>query len=157
MTEAHRNGASLSEGTGVKSELANMVVVVDDEQNIRETLAYILEAEGIEVETSADGVEGLEAVKRCKPKVVLLDVMMPRMDGYEVCRQIRSASDLAEVFVIIVTARGQRSDEVMALNVGANLYVAKPFDDAIVLEVIGQVFEGKLTARHGRQLRTDYA
>ena len=61
------------EGMKVNTELRNMVVLVDDEPNIRETVAFILEAEGIEVETGADGVEGLEAVKRCKPKVVLLD------------------------------------------------------------------------------------
>jgi two-component system alkaline phosphatase synthesis response regulator PhoP len=126
-----------------------MVVLVDDEPNIRETVAFILEAEGIEVETGADGVEGLEVVKKCKPKVVLLDVMMPRMDGYEVCREIRNTPELSGVFVMILTARGQKSDEVKALEVGADLYMSKPFDDEVVLQVINEVFEGRLASRHG--------
>jgi DNA-binding response OmpR family regulator len=138
-----------AEGMRVNTELRNMVVLVDDEPNIRETVAFILEAEGIEVETGADGVEGLEAVKRCKPKVVLLDVMMPRMDGYEVCREIRNTPALAGVFVMILTARGQKSDEVKALEVGADLYMSKPFDDEVVLQVINEVFEGRLASRHG--------
>ncbi len=133
----------------MNTELRNMVVLVDDEPNIRETVAFILEAEGIEVETGADGVEGLEAVKRCKPKVVLLDVMMPRMDGYEVCREIRNTPELSGVFVMILTARGQKSDEVKALEVGADLYMSKPFDDEVVLQVINEVFEGRLASRHG--------
>jgi len=126
-----------------------MVVLVDDEPNIRETVAFILEAEGLEVETGSDGVEGLEAVKRCKPKVVLLDVMMPRMDGYEVCQAIRRDAELAGVFILILTARGQKSDEVKALEVGADLYMSKPFDDEVVLQVIQEVFEGRLASRHG--------
>ena len=138
-----------TEGMRVNTELRNMVVLVDDEPNIRETVAFILEAEGIEVETGADGVEGLEAVKRCKPKVVLLDVMMPRMDGYEVCREIRNTPELEGVFVMILTARGQKSDEVKALEVGADLYMSKPFDDEVVLQVINEVFEGRLASRHG--------
>ncbi|RMD81949.1 MAG: response regulator [Candidatus Dadabacteria bacterium] len=125
-----------------------MVVLVDDEPNIRETVAFILEAEGVEVETGCDGVEGLEAVRRCKPKVVLLDVMMPRMDGYEVCRAIRSDPELAGVFVMILTARGQKSDEAKALEVGADLYMSKPFDDEVVMQVIRDVFDGRLVSKH---------
>jgi len=75
-------------------QLTERVVLVDDEPNIRETVAFILEAEGVEVETAGDGMEGLEAVRRCRPRVVLLDVMMPRLDGYEVCREIRRDPDL---------------------------------------------------------------
>jgi len=129
--------------------LTDMVVLVDDEPNIRETVAFILEAEGVEVETGSDGVEGLDAVRRCQPKVVLLDVMMPRMDGYEVCRAIRADPALAGVFVMILTARGQKSDEAKALEVGADLYMSKPFDDEIVLQVIQDVFEGRLRSMQG--------
>jgi two-component system alkaline phosphatase synthesis response regulator PhoP len=95
-------------------------------------------------------VEGLEAVKRCRPKVVLLDVMMPRMDGYEVCQAIREDANLRGVFIMILTARGQKSDEVKALEVGADLYMSKPFDDEVVLQVIHEVFEGRLASRHGQ-------
>ena len=133
----------------MSSDLNNVVVLVDDEPNIRETVAFILEAEGVEVETGCDGVEGLEAVRRCKPKVVLLDVMMPRMDGYEVCRAIRNDPELDGIFVMILTARGQKSDEETALEVGADLYMSRPFDDEIVLQVIQDVFEGRLFSHDG--------
>ena len=124
------------------SHLRDCVVLVDDEANIRETIAFILDAEGVEVATAVDGVEGLAAVRRLKPKVVLLDVMMPRMDGYEVCRAIRQDANLIGTYVIILTAKGQRSDEQMAHEVGADLYLSKPFDDEVVLRLIGEVFAG---------------
>ena len=127
-------------------QLTERVVLVDDEPNIRETVAFILEAEGVEVETAGDGMEGLEAVRRCRPRVVLLDVMMPRLDGYEVCREIRRDPDLEGVFVVILTARGQKADEVRSLEVGADLYMSKPFDDEVVLGVIRDVFEGRLVS-----------
>ncbi|HEY2775541.1 MAG TPA: response regulator [Candidatus Binatia bacterium] len=124
------------------AHLRDCVVLVDDEANIRETIAFILDAEGVEVATAADGVEGLAAIRRLKPKVVLLDVMMPRMDGYEVCRAIRQDANLIGTYVIILTAKGQRSDEQRALEIGADMYLSKPFDDEVVLRVIGEVFAG---------------
>lgn len=131
MTSAFRN-----------AHLRDCVVLVDDEANIRETIAFILDAEGVEVATAADGVEGLAAVRRLRPKVVLLDVMMPRMDGYEVCRAIRKDPNLIGTYVIILTAKGQRSDERQALEIGADLYLSKPFDDEVVLREIEKVFAG---------------
>lgn len=122
--------------------LRDCVVLVDDEANIRETIAFILDAEGFEVATAADGVEGLAAVRRLKPKVVLLDVMMPRMDGYETCRTIRQDASLIGTYVIILTAKGQRTDEQKALEAGADVYLSKPFDDEVVLKVIRDVFAG---------------
>jgi two-component system alkaline phosphatase synthesis response regulator PhoP len=124
------------------SHLRDCVVLVDDEANIRETIAFILDAEGVEVATACEGVEGLAAVRRLKPKVVLLDVMMPKMDGYEVCRAIRQDPNLMGMYVIILTAKGQRSDEQHAVEAGADLYMSKPFDDEVVLRVIGEVFAG---------------
>jgi two-component system alkaline phosphatase synthesis response regulator PhoP len=122
--------------------LRDCVVLVDDEANIRETIAFILDAEGVEVATAKDGMEGLAAVRRLRPKVVLLDVMMPKMDGYEVCRAIRQDANLIGTFVIVLTAKGQRSDEQKALDIGADMYLSKPFDDEVVLRVIGEVFAG---------------
>ena len=130
----------------VTIELKNSVVLVDDEPNIRETVAFILEAEGFEVRTAGDGIAGLEMVRKHRPKVVLLDVMMPRMDGHEVCRAIRQDEDLAQVFVVVLTARGQKADEMRALEVGADLYMSKPIDDEVVLDVIRDVFDGRRSA-----------
>lgn len=124
------------------AHLRSCVVLVDDEPSIRETIAFILDAEGIEVATAPDGIEGLSKIRTLRPKVVLLDVMMPRMDGYEVCRAIRQDSNLLGTYVIILTAKGQKSDEAKAIEVGADLYLSKPFDDEVVLKVIREVFDG---------------
>jgi len=132
-----------------QADLKNRIVLVDDEPNIRETVAFILEAEGFDVDTAVDGVDGLEKVRAIKPKLVLLDVMMPRMDGYEVCQTIRADADLAGVFILILTAKGQKSDELKALEVGADLYMSKPFDDEVVVHVIRDVFEGRLVSQAG--------
>jgi DNA-binding response OmpR family regulator len=127
--------------------LTDSVVLVDDEPNIRETVAFILEAEGLKVGTACDGLEGLAVVREQRPKVVLLDVMMPGMDGYELCRSIRSDADLRDAYVLILTARGQKADELRALEAGADLYLSKPFDDEVVLAVIRDVFAGRTRSR----------
>ena len=106
-------------------------------------------AEGFDVDTAVDGVDGLAKVRAIKPKLVLLDVMMPRMDGYEVCQTIRADQDLVGVFILILTAKGQKSDELKALEVGADLYMSKPFDDEVVVHVIRDVFEGRLVSQAG--------
>ncbi|HYC53855.1 MAG TPA: response regulator [Candidatus Binatia bacterium] len=124
------------------AHLRDCVVLIDDEPNIRETVAFILEAEGVEVGTAADGVAGLTLVRRMLPKVILVDVMMPRMDGYEFCRAVRQDPNLIGTYVIVLTAKGQKSDESRALEMGADLYLSKPFDDEVVLKVIREVFEG---------------
>ncbi len=124
--------------------LFDRVVLVDDEPNIRETIAFILDAEG---------VEGLDVVRRVRPRVVLLDVMMPRLDGYEVCRAIRADERLKGIYVIVLTAKGQRSDQERALDVGADLYLSKPFDDEVVLGLIRDVFDEKLVSKHGLKKR----
>lgn len=124
-----------------------MVVVVDDHRNIRETLTYVLQTSGIAVETGTNGVEGLEAIKRYKPKVVLLALEMPLMDGYEVCREIRHASDLDDVFVLVLTAHGQSLDLAKAQDVGIDLQMTIPFDDELLVEVVSEVFDGRLKPR----------
>jgi two-component system response regulator RegX3 len=101
-----------------------LVLVVDDEASYRDALSVALSAEGFLVETAADGVEALELFERSRPAVILLDVMLPRVSGIDVCRQIRQTS---RVPIIMVTAKGSEIDAVVGLEVGADDYVAKPF------------------------------
>ncbi len=129
------------------TELQNWILLVDDEPNIRETVAFVLEVEGFNVVTAVDGVDGLEKVRAVKPKIVLLDVMMPRMDGYEVCQAIRADEEFGGVFILMLTAKGQKSDELKALELGADLYMTKPFDEEVVIQVIRDVFEGRLVSQ----------
>jgi DNA-binding response OmpR family regulator len=100
------------------------VLVADDEARIRELLAGYFEAEGFDVTLARDGNEALRAARECRPDVVLLDVMMPGIDGIEVLRQLRTESD---VYVIMLTARSDEVDKVVGLSVGADDYVTKPF------------------------------
>ncbi len=101
-----------------------LVLVVDDESSYRDALSVALSAEGFSVETAADGVEALEKFEQTRPALILLDVMLPRISGIDVCRQIRTSS---KVPIIMVTAKGSEIDAVVGLEVGADDYVAKPF------------------------------
>ena len=101
------------------------ILVVDDDANICELLRLYLTKEGYQVTTAGDGEEGLEKFNQIKPDMVLLDVMMPRMDGLEVCRRIRKAGNTP---VMMLTAKGETFDKVLGLELGADDYVVKPFD-----------------------------
>ena len=101
------------------------VLVVEDDPNIRELLQLYLEKEGYAVTLAADGGQGLEKFRTNQPNLVLLDVMMPVMDGWEVCKAIREAGNTP---VIMLTAKGETDDKVMGLKAGADDYVTKPFE-----------------------------
>jgi two-component system response regulator RegX3 len=101
-----------------------LILVVDDEQSYRDALTVALEREGFAVATAADGIEALERFDAAQPALVLLDVMLPRVSGVDVCRQIRTRS---RVPIIMVTARNAEIDAVVGLEVGADDYVTKPF------------------------------
>lgn len=109
------------------------ILVVDDDANICELLRLYLTKEGYQVTVANDGEEGLEKFNAVKPDMVLLDVMMPRMDGLEVCRRIRKAGNTP---VMMLTAKGETFDKVLGLELGADDYVVKPFD---AKEVVARV------------------
>jgi len=109
------------------------VLVVDDEPMVREVLARYLEAEGFAVVTAGDGVEALDRFGESAPDLVLLDLMLPRIDGFEVFDRMRT---LGQVPVIMLTARGEETDRVVGLDLGADDYVTKPFSPR---EVVARV------------------
>ena len=113
--------------------MGRKVLVVDDEKLIVKGLRFSLEQDDMEVDCAYDGEEALEMVKRKEYDMILLDVMLPKYDGFEVCRQIR---DFSDVPVIMLTAKGEDMDKVAGLTVGADDYVTKPFNP---LEVIARV------------------
>ena len=100
------------------------VLVVEDEENILEALRYSLEREGYAVHTAVDGEEGLNLARQHSPDLIILDVMLPKMDGFELCRILRSET---EVPIIMLTARGEEIDRIVGLEMGADDYVTKPF------------------------------
>ena len=101
------------------------ILVVDDEENIRDLATMYLQKEGYAVITAVDGEEGLEAARSKKPDLVVLDVMMPRMDGLDVCRALRRESDVP---VLMLTARSDDIDRIVGLELGADDYMGKPFN-----------------------------
>jgi len=101
------------------------VLVVDDEKNIVQLAKLYLSSEGYSVESAYNGIEALEKVKTRKPDLVVLDLMMPEMDGWDVCRRLRQESDIP---IIILTARGDDVDKIIGLELGADDYVTKPFN-----------------------------
>jgi DNA-binding response OmpR family regulator len=103
------------------------ILVVDDEAVLVETIAYNLEQAGYQVTTAADGASALEVAHRESPDLILLDIMLPEMDGLEVCRQLRRDSTTASTPIIMLTAKGDEIDKVVGLEVGADDYVTKPF------------------------------
>jgi DNA-binding response OmpR family regulator len=105
-------------------KLAARVLVVEDDETVREVVVRYLEREGIVVDAVADGLEALEHAESCWPDLVVLDLMLPGLDGLEVCRRLRAR---APIPVIMLTARGDEDDRVMGLELGADDYIAKPF------------------------------
>ncbi len=102
----------------------NKILVVEDEQALRETLAYNLTSEGYEVSTCADGLEALDMAKNESPSLILLDIMLPGMDGFEVCRKLRREMNTP---ILMLTARDDEIDRIVGLEVGADDYMGKPF------------------------------
>lgn len=113
--------------------MSKKVLVVDDEPGIRSAIAYALKREGYEIETAADGVEALEKVESFGPSVLVLDVMMPRMDGYEVCRRLENRSGIG---IILLTVKNDMVDKIVGLELGADDYMTKPFE---IREVLARV------------------
>lgn len=103
------------------------ILVIEDEEEISEILAAALEKEGYEVLSADDGLRGMRLFYERRPNLVILDIMMPGLDGWEVCRRIREVSDTP---VIVLSARGQEADKVRGLNLGADDYMLKPFGAA---------------------------
>src|ERR1044071_3558478 len=106
----------------------SMVLIVDDEMTARETLIAMLEGEGYDLRVAKDGTQALQMLEELQPDLILLDVMMPGMDGYEVCRRVRSTPQLAEVPIILLTALDDRASLVRGIEAGADDFLSKPAD-----------------------------
>lgn len=122
------------------TKLTQKVLVVDDEEPILELLKYNLEKGGYEVKTATDGAKAVEIAKRFLPDLVLLDIMMPKMDGVETCRQIKDLPELEKTFVVFLTARSEEYSEVAAFDVGADDYITKPIKPRALMSRISALF-----------------
>lgn len=113
--------------------MAHKVLIVDDEPNIVTSLEFIMRRSGFETAVARDGQEALDEVERFRPDLVLLDTMMPRRDGYEVCQTLR-ASGWGDLKIVMLTAKGRDTEVAKGLAVGADSYVKKPFSTRELVE-----------------------
>lgn len=120
------------------------VLIVDDEEPLRASLAYALTREGYSVTTAADGPAALEQARASEPDIVILDLMLPGLDGMEVCRRLRRSSDVP---VVMLTARDAGRDKVEGLSLGADDYVTKPFDTPELLARVAAVLRRRVPAQ----------
>ncbi|MBF0179347.1 MAG: response regulator [Magnetococcales bacterium] len=122
------------------------VVIVDDEVHIRslleQTLEELQEERDFEILTAANGGDGLATIQRERPKLVFLDVMMPIMNGYDVCSAIRADATLNDTKVVMLTAKGQEADRQRGLEVGVNHFMTKPFDPDEILKLAATILQG---------------
>jgi DNA-binding response OmpR family regulator len=120
------------------------VLAVDDDPIILRLLQLNLELEGHEVVTAADGSAGLEAIRRERPEVVLLDVMMPNMDGFRVCAEVRADADpdVAATPIVFLSAKAQKADLRSGMDAGADAYITKPFDPLELVELVDRLGRG---------------
>jgi DNA-binding response OmpR family regulator len=114
------------------------ILVVDDEPNVVRTLTFVLKKEGYDVASAVNGEEALIKAREFKPGLMFLDVMMPKKNGYEVCQELKSDSSTHDIFIIMLSAKGQEADKEQALSSGANEFMSKPFSP---ISVIGRVKE----------------
>ena len=126
----------------MNNELSKKILIVDDEAHIRLLLEQTLEDleyEGVEILSADNGADALKTVQDQEPQLVFLDVMMPTIDGYNVCRLIRQDLKMKDVFIVILTAKGQEYDRRLSEESGANTFMTKPFDPDEVLELARKV------------------
>ena len=118
------------------------LLIVDDEKDLIDTLTFRLEANGYDVIKAFDGRDGLDKAKREKPDLIILDLMLPKMDGYKVCGLLKADARYNKIPIILFTARAQKSDKKMGKDVGANAYITKPFEPQVLLGKIKELLGG---------------
>jgi len=119
--------------------MTKRVLLAEDDPNIVVSLSFVLERAGYAVEALSDGQEVLEAVLRDPPDILILDVMLPSLNGLEILKEIRASDTIRDLPVLVMTAKTQRPDEDAALSSGANIFMKKPFSNAEMLEAVAKL------------------
>lgn len=112
------------------------VLIVEDDRTISDVLTYNLTEFGFEVQATANGLDGIDRARKFLPDVILLDVMLPGIDGLEVCRQLRQTAETKAIKIVMLTAKSEEADQLIGFNVGADDYVVKPFSIRVLIERI---------------------
>ena len=127
----------------MKDKKQYKILVVDDEKDIQEFIEYNLKKEGYEVFLANNGIEAIEETKRIKPDLILMDVMMPQMDGIQACQQIKANPSLNKIFIVFLTARAEEYSELAGFDAGADDYIAKPIKPKLLLTRLSAILRRK--------------
>ena len=122
--------------------MSHRILIADDEPNILISLEYLMKREGYEVLLARDGLQALDVLRREHPRLVLLDVMMPGKNGFEVCQELRADEAIKDTVVLMLTAKGRDADVAKGMGVGADAYVTKPFSTRELVEKVRALLEG---------------
>lgn len=134
-------------GVKKKDKMKTKILLVDDEEDILDLLEYNLEKEGYETVRAMNGNEAIEMAKKQVPDMILMDVMMPELDGIEACRRIRKIQGLEKIFIVFLTARSEEYSEVAGFDAGGDDYIAKPIKPRILISRIKAILRRELEAK----------
>ena len=121
--------------------MTTKILIADDEPNILISLEFLMKREGYEVHLARDGQEALELLRRERPRLVLLDVMMPKKTGFEVCQEVRNDDNIRGTLILMLTAKGRETDVVKGLALGADAYMTKPFSTRDLVQKVREMLE----------------
>lgn len=122
--------------------MTRKILIADDEQNILISLEFLMKREGYEVIVAQDGEEAVHKIRSERPDLVLLDVMMPRKSGFEVCQEVKADAELARVRILMLTAKGRDTEVAKGLALGADAYMTKPFSTRELVEKVRSMLDG---------------
>lgn len=123
--------------------MGNRVLIVDDEPNIVAALEFLLEKNGYEVKVAGNGTDALEQLDAFRPDLVLLDVMVPKLSGYEVCQRMRAEPRWRDIKIVMLSAKGREVEVNKGMSLGADLYVTKPFSSAELVATIHRLLAAR--------------
>jgi DNA-binding response OmpR family regulator len=123
--------------------MSTKILIADDEPNILISLEFLMKREGYEVHVARDGQEALDALRREKPRLVLLDVMMPKKTGFEVCQELRADDAIRDTLVLMLTAKGRDTDVAKGMAMGADAYMTKPFSTKELVQKVRELLEAR--------------
>jgi DNA-binding response OmpR family regulator len=114
------------------------ILLVEDEEDIADTTRITLEAEGYEVDVAKDGLEAVEKTYQAKPDLILLDIILPEMNGYQVCRVLKNDEKYKDIPIIMLTAKTPKSDKFRGIETGADDYLTKPYDPKVLIQKVAE-------------------
>lgn len=121
--------------------MAKKILIIDDEPELSRAVAVRLKASGFEVEISCDGPNGINKTKEIKPDLILLDIIMPKMDGYEVCKKLMADSELKDIPIVVFSASQERELETKCRELGITNFIVKPFETNDLLDMVNEVLK----------------